>query len=509
MLTVGSTSHTSYSPVSLTIDLFGAGNAVENFGLLNVTANATLAVSGCFINNGTLSVAAPTALTLNASVDACIGAPEAFPFAVTTGAAGAPSPLPGGSSSTLSSAAITGAVVGTVVGAVVIVVVGAVVLASLKSTAGGAVAGVISQAPASNAMIHHPSTAGPGEGEGSTSAAMDTGQSSSMSHLSHTHSIELQPPSTPQSPSSAPPTPHSPYSAPSVDTSGLLEPILTLSPIAAALNMSEDPLSRQKLLTHTNVGLLEVSPLKRQGTVILVSRHLCITAGHTVEDEKQAAEATVTFSSLAPDAQPLGTVTARLRPDLLFISSHAEDEVKKQREDAGSPLDFTLVAIDLPADVAGSVPRLGLETLLAPSATQLAVQAGRTQVQVVGCLASKCDGKPSAYDARPVIRYGNEGEDDWRYPLHYGTSTLPGHSGGAVVDAATWQLLAMHQRFGRDENCNVGLLLRVLFHHVMRIHDSPRELSRRATSGHVDTPQLQQLRQERIDELHRVAQSQL
>ena len=294
-----------------------------------------------------------------------------------------------------------------------------------------------------------------------------------------------------------------------LDFTLLLEPILTLSPIAAALNMSEDPLSRQKLLTHTNVGLLEVSPLKRQGTVILVSRHLCITAGHTVEDEKQAAEATVTFSSLAPDAQPLGTVTARLRPDLLFISSHAEDEVKKQREDAGSPLDFTLVAIDLPADVAGSVPRLGLETLLAPSATQLAVQAGRTQVQVVGCLASKCDGKPSAYDARPVIRYGNEGEDDWRYPLHYGTSTLPGHSGGAVVDAATWQLLAMHQRFGRDENCNVGLLLRVLFHHVMRIHDSPRELSRRATSGHVDTPQLQQLRQERIDELHRVAQSQL
>lgn len=203
--------------------------------------------------------------------------------------------------------------------------------------------------------------------------------------------------------------------------------------------------------TINSVAYIEVShpqghkhSLGQQGTGFMLTPNILATCHHVIGDYVDADAARVLFHPVSDDGQELPAFECRLNPARFFITSVMED--------------YTLVALEEPATAPAN-----LEMHLAPATWRDAVEQSTRNVTVVGC--QNTDRQPYSYQSEALLSFGVRQRVDCSYPsMQYRASTLPGYSGGVVVDVADYRVLGMHQGVAAARDANEGIAL----HDVLR-----------------------------------------
>ncbi|TWU09744.1 Extracellular ribonuclease precursor [Allorhodopirellula heiligendammensis] len=174
------------------------------------------------------------------------------------------------------------------------------------------------------------------------------------------------------------------------------------------------------------------------GTGSMISPSLIMTNNHVLDSTSRAENAVVEFNyQLGLDGREMSAVRFRLRPDLFFTTSPAEE------------LDLTIVAVSDVADMSFNtqLSTFGFNPL---SATEGEILAGEsvTVIQHPGG-----DLKQIALRENRVLRFPNTGDSF----LYYETDTTPGSSGAPVFNDQ-WEVVALHHS-GFPERDSHGRIL--------------------------------------------------
>ena len=216
-------------------------------------------------------------------------------------------------------------------------------------------------------------------------------------------------------------------------------------------------LRRKTRLISNSVGVIHVIDGDgggHTGTCILLTPHLLVTCRHVLRTMEEARAARVTLYTSKSARAPYAATTGRLQPDVLFLNSAEEDDVRRRAGE--ETLDFALAAFILdPPSPIKLTP--GVESILAARTWQ--TDRPIMQVQVAGVHTAK-----SALEVFPpgqMLHFGPGRQGDWAYPLKYRASTVESYSGGAVLTLAL-TLLAIH--VGYTDECNYGCPIQAVLH---------------------------------------------
>lgn len=195
-----------------------------------------------------------------------------------------------------------------------------------------------------------------------------------------------------------------------------------------------------------------------QGSSFMLTPNVLATCHHVIHSRADAVAARVRFHPVSDDGHQLDPVECTLLPDSLFMTSSIED--------------YTLVAVRRPD---GAVVD-SMEQHLVPSPhrawmTDISRALPRATepyaVRVVGCHST--NRQPYAFAFKPLLSSGpaTRLRDGWPYPLRYEVSTLPGYSGGMLVDLH-YRLLGMHMGVNHTRDANEALAVHGMLQHAAR-----------------------------------------